>query len=112
MDADKYFVRSLGCQWLGPEYDPRVWYRDNPGQPTPYCGCKDLVGESVYCTEHYARMYAKGTALRKRKKDLRKVAAMQDLQQMILDIAEELEDEGWTPEPGWEAVVEGDLVER
>ena len=98
MDADKYFVRSLGCQWLGPDYDPRA---DRSGAPTPYCGCKDLVGSSVYCKEHYPQMYSSGTALRKRKKDLRKVKAMQDLQQMILDIAEELEDEGWEPGMDW-----------
>jgi hypothetical protein len=49
-------------------------------------------------------MYAKGTALRKRHKDLRRVKALQELQQMILDIAEELEDEGWTPELGWDTV--------
>ena len=99
MDADRAILKKLGCQWLGPEYDPLD--PEQRTQPTPYCACKDLVGDSVYCTEHYPKMYAKGTALRKRKKDLRKVKAMQDLQQLILDIAEELEDEGWEPGMEW-----------
>lgn len=115
MDQDRYFVRQLGCQWLGPEYDSIKWYRDNPGLPTPYCGCKELHGDSVYCKEHYPKMYAKGTALRKRKKDARKAQAIADLQQLILDIAEELEDSGWTPEQerelGFESVHDGDAVE-
>lgn len=85
------------CTYLGPDYDPQEWYKANPGKPTPYCGCATLPGKS-YCSEHYAVVYAKGSALRKRHKDLRKVKYIQDLQQMILDIAEELEDEGWTPE--------------
>lgn len=96
MDADRKYVQSLGCQYLGPDYDPRT----HKG-PTPYCGCKELVGDSVYCSEHYALMYVKGSALRKRKKDLRRVKQQQDLQQMILDIAEELEDEGFEPGMDW-----------
>lgn len=91
------------CTYLGPEYDPL-----DAGQrlkPTPYCGCATLPGKS-YCAEHYAIVYAKGSALRKRHKDLRKVKYIQDLQQMILDIAEELEDEGWTPEQ--DLMLEGD----
>ena len=95
MDADKYFVRSLGCQWLGPDYDPRVWYRDNPGQPTPYCGCKDLVGDSLYCEEHYAKMYVKGSALRKRKKDIRTAASVRELESLFNEVVAELESEGF-----------------
>lgn len=94
MDADKYFVRSLGCQWLGPEFDPREWYKANPGKETPYCGCHDLEGDSVYCKEHYPKMYAKGTALRKRKKDARKKQVFEDLLQEIIDVHDELEAEG------------------
>ena len=60
--------------------------------------CNAALAGKSYCAEHYAVVYNTGSALRKRKKDLRRVKAIQDLQQMILDIAEELEDEGWTPE--------------
>ena len=80
------------CQYLGPDYDPQTWYKENPGQPTPYCGHPTLPGKN-YCEEHYHVVYAKGTSLRKRHKDLRKVNQIQELQQLIYDIAEELEDE-------------------
>ena len=65
------------CTYLGPDYDPQEWYKANPGLPTPYCGCATLQGKS-YCSEHYAVVYAKGSALRKRHKDLRKVKYIQD----------------------------------
>jgi hypothetical protein len=87
------------CTYLGPEYDPRTW--DYASKPTPYCGCQALAGKS-YCQEHYPVVYASGTALRKRHKDLRKKQSIEDTVQMIIDIAEELEIEGWTPEQGWE----------
>lgn len=80
------------CQYLGPEYDPRTWHETHPGEPTPFCGAPVLEGKS-YCEHHYHVVYNKGTALRKRHKDLRKKAAMEELRQMIYDIAEELEDE-------------------
>ena len=83
------------CTYLGPAYDPLDYSQRL--KATPYCGCAVVKGTS-YCAEHYAVVYNKGSALRKRPKDLRKVKYLQDLQQMILDIAEELEDEGWTPE--------------
>ena len=97
MNQDMVLIRKDGCQYLGPTYDPRTWYRDNPGKPTPYCGCMDLEDNSVYCKEHHKLMYNKGTALRKRKKDIRKKQQFEDLLQMIRDVAEELENEGWEP---------------
>lgn len=86
MNIDTQLIRKEGCQWVGPEQDPQR-------APLVFCGCKDLHGESVYCEEHYHRVYAKGTALRKRHKDIRKKQAIEDLRQLIYDIAEELEDE-------------------
>ena len=93
MDADTYFVRSLGCQWLGADYDPRK--HSDRLKPTPYCGCKELVGESMYCQEHYARMYVKGSALRKRKKDIRTANSVWDLESDMNAAVEELIEEGW-----------------
>lgn len=88
------------CTYLGPDYDPQEWYKANPGKPTPYCGCQALPGKS-YCEEHYGLVYAKGSALRKRHKDLRVKAQTEELRQLILDIAEELEDEGFEPGMEW-----------
>ncbi len=96
MDMDRKFVQSLGCQWLGPDYDPRT-HRG----ATPYCGCKSLVGDSLYCEEHYPRMYVKGSALRKRHKDLKRKQQIEELRQLFYDLAEELEDEGWEPGVDW-----------
>lgn len=87
MDKDTVMLRNEGCLWVGPEQDPRKG-------PLKFCGCKDLHGESFYCEEHYPRVYAKGTALRKRKKDIRKKQTFEDLMQEILDIHDELEAEG------------------
>jgi len=107
MDADTHFIRSLGCQYLGPDYDPQS--TEARFKPTPYCGCKSLVGNSVYCAEHYPRIYVQGSALRKRHKDLRRKAQIEELTQMIMEIAEELEDEGFEPGMDWQ---EPDTVER
>ena len=96
MDKDTALVRALGCQWLGPEYDPRE-HKDRL-KPTPYCGCKDLVGESLYCAEHYARMYVKGSALRKRKKDIARAQQLRDLESLFNEAVAELESEGYNLE--------------
>ena len=98
MDKDTYFIRSLGCQYLGKDYDPRTWYKANPGQATPYCGCKTLVGDSLYCAEHYARMYVKGSALRKRKKDIARAQQLRDLESLFNEAVAELESEGYNLE--------------
>mgnify|MGYP003347802470 FL=1 len=96
MDKDTYFVRSLGCQWLGADYDPRK--HSDRLKPTPYCGCKELVGESMYCAEHYARMYVKGSALRKRKKDIARAQQLRDLESLFNEAVAELESEGYNLE--------------
>ena len=85
------------CTYLGPEFDPQHW---DYSKPVPYCGKPALPGKS-YCEEHYPIVYNVGSALRKRHKDIRTARAVQDLQQMILDIAEELEDEGFEPGMEW-----------
>ncbi len=81
-----------GCTYLGPEYDARTWHKEHPGEATPFCGCAVVPGKS-YCAEHYSVVYAVGTALRKRHKDLRVKASIEDLMQDIIEVAEELEDE-------------------
>lgn len=90
MDADRKWVQSLGCQYLGPDYDPQ----QHKGV-TPYCGCKPVVGTSVYCSTHYPLIYAEGTALRKRHKDIRRAQAVWDLESAFNEAVAELEAEGF-----------------
>lgn len=53
----------MGCQYLGPEFDPQTW--PYGAKPVPYCGCDTLLGKS-YCAEHYHVVYKKGSASLKR----------------------------------------------
>ncbi len=55
-----------GCQYLGPEFDPRTW--DYNSNPTPYCGKPVITGKS-YCHDHYYVVYKRGTAIAGRKKE-------------------------------------------
>ena len=96
---DRQLLRRDGCTYLGPDYDSRTW--DYNAKPTPYCGCKDLHGDSLYCKEHYPLMYSRGTALRKRKKDLKRVDKIREIEQLVRDCAEELEESGWEPRVNW-----------
>jgi len=54
-----------GCQWLGPEQDPRTDW------PVKYCGHR-VIGGTAYCQEHYWKVYKKGsaTAGRRREKEI------------------------------------------
>ena len=52
-----------GCQYLGPDYDPRTHVG-----PTPYCGKPTLTGKS-YCAEHYHVVYQKGTTVNAKRKE-------------------------------------------
>jgi len=88
-DADYITLKALGCHWLGPEYDSRRHMG-----PTPYCGCKTLVPGTLYCTEHYPQMYQKGSALRKRHKDIRRAEAVWDIESLFHEAVAELEAEG------------------
>ncbi len=90
---------STTCTYLGVDFDPRTWNYN--ASPTPYCGCKSRAF-SNYCESHHSIVYQTGTALRKRHKDIRVKTSLEDLCQMIIDINEELELEGWEPEQGWE----------
>lgn len=83
-------THSHTCTYLGPEYDSRTWYRQHPGQPTPFCGHAALEGKS-YCRHHYPLVYSVGSALRRRPKAEQVQDTFEDLLQMIRDIAEEIE---------------------
>ena len=88
--ADGLALKQYGCTYLGPDYDSRT----HKG-PSPYCGSKDLVEGTLYCAEHYERMYVKGSALRKRTRDQRKANALRQLMSDFNAAVEELEAEGF-----------------
>lgn len=52
-----------GCQYLGPEYDPRL-----QRGPTPFCGARSIEGKN-YCHEHYYVIYKKGTSVNGRRRE-------------------------------------------
>ena len=89
MNTDLAALKQYGCTYLGPDYDART----HKGA-SPYCGCKALVEGTLYCAEHYALMYVKGSALRKRHADLRRATAQQELGSLFNDVVAELEAEG------------------
>jgi len=77
-----------GCQYLGPEFDVRTWDYNN--KPTPYCGCKTVVGKA-YCAEHYYTVYKKGTSVngKRKEKEVEKEIAELKRQQEIEEIESE-----------------------
>ena len=76
-------IKFTECQYIGPNQDPlRHW-------PIKFCGCKTIDNKS-YCQEHLKVMYQKGTALRKRKKDIRRAEALWDLESEFNAAVEEL----------------------
>lgn len=83
-------LKQYGCTYLGPTYDARTHVG-----PTPYCGAHDLVNGTLYCTEHHAIMYVKGSALRKRAKDIKRAEAYWSLEDAFNEAVKELEDEGF-----------------
>ena len=87
---DGLALKQYGCTYLGPTYDART----HKGA-SPYCGCKDLVQGTLYCATHYALMYVKGSALRKRGKDTRRADALRQLMSDFNAALEELESEGF-----------------
>lgn len=87
---DGLALRHYGCTYLGVDYDPRT----HQGS-TPYCGSKDLVNGTLYCEQHYALMYQKGSALRKRHKDQRRANSIRELVSDFNAVVEELELEGF-----------------
>ena len=80
-DADYAILKPHGCTYIGNAQHP--------------CGSKDLVDGKLYCVEHYAVMYQKGTALGRRKKDARKANALRQLISDFNAAVEELENEGF-----------------
>jgi len=91
-NGDRVALKQYGCTYLGPDYDSHTHVG-----VTPYCGHKDLYADTPYCQAHAELVYQKGTANRKRHKDIRKKRTLEDLVQDIIDINEELELEGWEP---------------
>ena len=80
-DLDYAILKPHGCSYLGSATSP--------------CGSKDLVEGKLYCADHYALMYQKGSALRKRKKDTRRADAIRQLVSDFNAAVEELESEGF-----------------
>jgi hypothetical protein len=67
------------CQWIG----------NGEG-----CTHEAVEGRS-YCQEHLYKVYQKGTNLGKRKKDLRIVDDVRLMEQLLNEVVEELENEGF-----------------
>ena len=73
------FTQQLGCQWIG------------GGE-----GCSHTAVEGrSYCEGHLWQVYQKGTALARRKKDLRTVDSVRTWQTLMDEAVQELEEEGW-----------------
>ena len=88
--GDRIALKQYGCTYLGQDYDPRT----HKGA-TPYCGAHDLANDTLYCEQHYAVMYVKGSALRKRTKDIRRAEAYWSLEDAFNEAVKELEEEGF-----------------
>lgn len=88
--ADGLALRHYGCTYLGQDYDPRT----HKGA-TPYCGSHDLVAGTLYCQEHYAVMYQKGSSLRRRRKDQLRADSVRQLESLFHEAVAELELEGF-----------------
>jgi CDGSH-type Zn-finger protein len=74
-----------GCQWIGPEQQGPIYKR--------LCSCGSLEGRS-YCDGHLAQVYQVGTALYKRRKDIRRATAVWDISSDLNTVIQELEAEG------------------
>lgn len=83
-------LKQYGCTYLGPAYDAR----SHKGA-SPYCGAHDLVQGTLYCTQHYDVMYVKGSALRKRHKDIRTADNVRMIESLFNEAVAELEAEGF-----------------
>ena len=70
------------CQWIG-----------NSPTMKPICLCRTVEGRS-YCEDHLWLVYQEGTAMRKRKKDIRRAEAYWNLESEFNDIVAELVEEG------------------
>lgn len=76
-------IRDTGftvCQWIGSKNER--------------CGHRPLAGRA-YCEDHLWRVYQKGTALGRRKKDLKTVNSVRTWQTLMDEAVQELENEGY-----------------
>ena len=80
---------SHTCTYLGVDYDPRT----SRVSPAPYCGSASN-DYSSYCDLHYPVVYAVGSGLRKRKKDIRVAEAVHTMESLFHEVVAELEAEG------------------
>ena len=80
---------SKTCTYLGVDYDART----SRISPAPYCGCASN-DYSSYCDVHYPVVYAVGSGLRKRHKDIRVAESVHTLESMFHEVVAELESEG------------------
>jgi len=71
------------CTYIGP----------NPQGHLPTC-TKPTVEARSYCAEHMAIVYQKGTARRKRHKEIRQVEDIRQWESLINEAVEQLESEG------------------
>ena len=78
------------CTYLDVTYDART----SRISPAPYCGCTDMHKDTAYCDVHYPIVYQVGTAQRRRHKDIRSAARVQDIGSLFNDLVAELESEG------------------
>lgn len=80
-DVDYARLKHKGCSYLG---------------SAPHaCASPSLVPGTLYCELHYAVVYQKGTAYRKRVKDLQRAAALRQVVSDFNAAVEELELEGF-----------------
>ena len=77
-----------GCQYIGPDQDPAKHW------PIKTCGCPKLPGLN-YCDVHYSQMYQKGTAYRRRLKDIRRAENIRQWESLFNEAVAELEAEGF-----------------
>ena len=80
-DVDYAVLKPKGCSYVGSAAHP--------------CASSRLVPGTLYCEEHYAVMYQKGTAYRKRAKDMRRADALRQLVSDFNQAVEQLENEGF-----------------
>ena len=80
-DVDYAVLKPKGCSYVG--------------GAAHACASSRLVPGTLYCEEHYAVMYQKGTAYRKRAKDMRRADALRQLVSDFNQAVEELENEGF-----------------
>jgi len=71
------------CTYIGP----------NPHRQLPTC-TQPAVEARSYCLEHMAIVYQKGTARRKRHKEIRQVEDIRQWESLINEAVEQLESEG------------------